>query len=116
MFAWRNSLLGRRTHSARDRALSNEKNGQDRCWPATLHLNCFSVAEAQAGLEFESDRRSLEGIPYHDSKATGNRPRATEEKAGVIQVLFVPRYEARLTPAALARTAVTVNPTPGCIE
>ena len=25
--------------------LSNEKNGQDRCWPAAPHLNCFSVAE-----------------------------------------------------------------------
>ena len=28
--------------------LSNEKNGQDRCWPAAPHLNCFSVAEAPA--------------------------------------------------------------------
>ena len=24
--------------------LSKEKNGQDRCWPATLHFNCFTVA------------------------------------------------------------------------
>src|SRR5260370_30929666 len=34
------------------------------------------------GLEFASDRRSLEGFPYHNSKAIGNRSRATEEKAG----------------------------------
>ena len=34
------------------------------------------------GLEFDSDRRSLEGFPYHNSKAFENRSRATEEKAG----------------------------------
>jgi hypothetical protein len=34
------------------------------------------------GLEFESDRRSLEGFRYHHSKAIGNRSRATEEEAG----------------------------------
>ena len=34
------------------------------------------------GLEFDSDRRSLEGFPYHNSKAIGNRSRATEEKSG----------------------------------
>jgi hypothetical protein len=31
-------------------------------------------------LECESDRRSLEGFPYHNPKAIGNRSRATEEK------------------------------------
>jgi hypothetical protein len=49
MFAWRSSLLGRRTHSARDRVPLKRKERSDRCWPATLHLNCFSVAEAPAG-------------------------------------------------------------------
>ena len=34
------------------------------------------------GLEFESDRRSPEGFPYHNSNAIGDRSKATEEKAG----------------------------------
>ena len=49
MFAWRSFLLGRRPTPHEIALLSKEKNGQDRYWPATLHLNCFSVAEAPAG-------------------------------------------------------------------
>jgi len=38
--------LGGRTTQREIALLSNEKNGQDRYLAATLHLNCFSVAEA----------------------------------------------------------------------
>jgi hypothetical protein len=29
--------------------LSNEESGEDQCWLATLHLNCFGMAAAAAG-------------------------------------------------------------------
>jgi hypothetical protein len=29
--------------------LSNEKNGEDQCWLAALHLNCFGLAAAATG-------------------------------------------------------------------
>jgi len=54
----------------------------DRSVPANCAVKelCNRVPGRASGCTLH--RRSLEGFPYHNSKAIGNRSRATEEKAG----------------------------------